>query len=77
MAVNDCVVHYESCPLDPKVFKDREAAREYMKEEFKSFLELSHYWDRQEQDEDSCEVWADGEYCSNHWSMKIVECDIK
>lgn len=77
VAVNDCVINYESLPLDPEVFKDREAAREYMKEEFETFLEFGYYWDQQEQYEDYCAVWADGDYCSNHWSMKIVECYIK
>jgi hypothetical protein len=77
VAVNDCVIDYESCPLNPKVFKDREAAREYIKKEFETFLKIGYHWDQQEQCEDSCEVWTDGDYSCNHWSMKIVECEIK
>lgn len=77
VAVNECVIDCESCPLDPKVFKDREAAIEYIKKEFETFLGIGYYWDQQEQYEDYCEVWADGDYCSNHWSMKIVECEIE
>lgn len=77
VVTNSCVIDYEECPLTPVVFQCLDDAKNYMAEMFDEFLSYGYKWDAREDGELSCFIYMDGEYSCNHWSMQIVECEIK